>query len=246
MRVGPLSHKKIIELLNSSFVPVYTVNEEYAKTGPAPAEEKAERERIFQEGYKAKMSVGTVHVYILNPDGKLIDSLHVAEAAKPEKLAAALEKTVKALNISPGKPLVKPHPQSIAPKATADSLVLHLTSRTTHGGAWAGIPGEDWIVLDRASQKNFWPNEKAKPGDSWEIESATAEKILTHFYPTTENNDVTKNHFEKCALKATVVSVEKGVARARLEGNFKMQHNFYHKDDGKIAEATVVGVIDFK
>src|SRR5713101_6193926 len=82
MRAGPLSNGKVIALLNRSFVPVYAVNEDYAPKGPASAEEKTERERIFKEGYEHHWSVGTVHVYVLRPDGHLFGTLHVAEAAR--------------------------------------------------------------------------------------------------------------------------------------------------------------------
>src|SRR5580765_7646930 len=97
MRAGPLSNTKVISLLNSYFVPVYTANEDYSAKGSAPPEEKAERNRIFQEGYTAKWSVGTVHVYLLNPEGHLMDSMHVAEAAKATSLIAMLEKAISAL-----------------------------------------------------------------------------------------------------------------------------------------------------
>ena len=80
MRAGPLSNSQVIHLLNRSFVPVYTVNEDYAPKGSAPAEEKAERERIFQQGYERRWSVGTVHVYVLRPDAQLFGTLHVAQA----------------------------------------------------------------------------------------------------------------------------------------------------------------------
>ena len=49
-------------------MPVYLSNEDYAPKGAATPEEKRELRRIFSEGYAAKMSVGTVHVYILSPD----------------------------------------------------------------------------------------------------------------------------------------------------------------------------------
>src|SRR5436189_2637939 len=104
MRAGPLSNSRVVSLLNSYFVPVYTVNEEYSEKGDAPAEEKAERNRVFQEGYAAKLSVGTVHVYLLAPDGHLRDSMHVAEAARSENLIARLEKIVADLKVPPGKP----------------------------------------------------------------------------------------------------------------------------------------------
>src|SRR6267143_357481 len=94
MRAGPLSNSKVIELLNRFFVPVYTVNEEYTSKGSAPAEDKAERERIFREGYEHHWSVGTVHVYVLRPDGHLFGTLHVAEAARTKTLLGLLEKAV--------------------------------------------------------------------------------------------------------------------------------------------------------
>ena len=69
MRAGPLSNPHIIRVLNQSFVPVYIVNDEYRGNGSAPAEERKELERVRQEGYAKKLSVGTVHAYVLTPDG---------------------------------------------------------------------------------------------------------------------------------------------------------------------------------
>src|ERR1051326_6255852 len=126
MRAGPLSSSNVIELLNRSFVPVYTVNEEFTPKGSAPALEKAERERIFKEGYQRHWSVGTVHVYVLRPDGHLFGTLHVAEAARPGKLLQLLEKAVAELKPTSGPPLVTPAPQSRPPICEKDSLTLHL------------------------------------------------------------------------------------------------------------------------
>src|SRR2546426_11729117 len=116
MRAGPLSNGKVIALLNRSFVPVYAVNEDYAPKGPAPAEDKAERERIFREGYEHHWSVGTVHVYLLRPDGHLFGTLHVAKAARAENLIALLEQAVAELKPTPGTPVVPPAPQSQLPE----------------------------------------------------------------------------------------------------------------------------------
>ena len=60
MRGGSLSHAKVVELLNAYFVPVYTSNEDYRDGGAAPPDERAELRRIQQEGYRKKLSVGTV------------------------------------------------------------------------------------------------------------------------------------------------------------------------------------------
>ena len=53
MRAGPLSNPQIIELLNAHFAPVYVSNEDYTEDGPAPAEERAERNRIWREANEA-------------------------------------------------------------------------------------------------------------------------------------------------------------------------------------------------
>jgi hypothetical protein len=247
MRAGPLSNSKVIELLNSSFVPVYSVNEEYAPKGSAPAEEKAERARIFKEGYQQHWSVGSVHVYVLRPDGHLFDTLHVAKAARAETLIALLEKAVAELKSASGQPIVPPAPQSHQPKCEIDSLTLHLVARSLDGrGAWSDFPVEDWIVLSDAEVKKFLAPERISTGTSWAIDREVATKLLTHFYPATENNDVSKNKFERQSLRATVVSIRDGIARARLEGEMKMEHWFYHKPDGKSVEATVVGFVDFE
>src|SRR5262245_21592126 len=129
MRASSLSNSNIIDLLNRYFVPVYVSNEEYAESGSATSEEKAEKNRIYREALEAKLSAGSVHAYVLSPDGHPIDSRHVADAYKPEVLRAMLERAVESLQTPEGKPLVKPASQSSAPTAPADSLVLHLTSR---------------------------------------------------------------------------------------------------------------------
>src|SRR5437667_4093939 len=247
MRAGPLSNTRVISLLNRFFVPVYAANEDYRDGGAQPAEEKAEYNRMFNEAHAAKLSVGTVHVYVLSPGGHPIDSLHVATAAKTDWLIDLLERTVEKLNIREGKAVVSPVTQSAPPECASDSLVLHLTSRSLDGrGAWNDFPVEDWIVLDRNEWEKLLPRSQVQVGDSWEVDKRISARLLTHFYPPTENNDVSKNRFERQSLKITVVSVQNGLARARIEGELKMQHSFYHKEDGKVVEATVLGFIDFE
>ena len=228
MRAGPLSNTNIITLLNQYFVPVYVVNEDHAKKGCGPPEEKAELQRIFKEGYAAKKSVGSVHVYVLNPNGKLIDSMHVAEAAKPKVLTAMLQKTVTELKLRPSLPVAKVRPQSAPPAHDEGSLLLHLVSRSIDGkGAWSDFPVENWVVLTAEDQKALLAEQP---------DQGVLKKILTHFYPATENNDVSKNRFED--LSATA---KRAGSRVQLSGTFKMAHSFYHKDDGKAVEADFIG-----
>src|SRR5262249_60600200 len=100
--------------------------------------------RIYREALQAQLSTGTVHVYILGPDGHPIDSQHVAVASKVEKLTEMLERTVEKLKLAEGQPLVKPSVQSVAPKAEAGSVVLHLTARTLTR------KGDEWVPVKPA------------------------------------------------------------------------------------------------
>src|SRR5713226_1147065 len=227
MRTGPFSEEKVISLLNKYFIPVYAVNEGYAKDGTQPGEEKAEYQRIYRAALDAKRPAGTVHVYLLSPDGKYFDSMHVAKAAEKGNLAELLEKTVKDLKVEGGKPVVKPVPQSTPPKATEGAVVLHLTARPLKGGgSWGGI-SENWIVLSADEVKKTLPAGKVEKGTKWELDKDVAAKLLKPFYPVTENNDLSTNRIDRQELTATVLSVEDGVARAKIEGALKMKHTFY-------------------
>ena len=93
MRAGPLSDEKVVSLLNSYFVPVYVSNDDYDDKGPAPAAEKVERRRIMMEARQANLSVGTVCVYLLGPDGKVIDTCRVPQANDTKYLIGWLEGT---------------------------------------------------------------------------------------------------------------------------------------------------------
>jgi hypothetical protein len=253
----------VIDLINKHFVPVYTSNEDFRGEGSAPAEERKELQRIRLAAGKAKMSVGTVHVYLLGPDGQPVGSQHVASASKVENLTELLEKTISQLKVPAGKPLVAATQQSKAPKCDPDALVLHLVARyvnrqgneeaprqtklgESRSAGWGAFPAEDWIVLPKDQWSKLLPADKVKVGTSWELDKETAARILTHVYPTTENNDVKKNKIEEQALKATVIAAKDGVVRARLEGRLKMEHWFYHKADGQYVEAPLVGLIEFE
>ena len=253
----------MIELLNTYFVPVYASNEDHRGDGPAPADERAECRRIYLEALNAKLSAGTVHVYVTNPDGHTIDSQHVSTACKVEELTAMLERTVQRLKTAPGNPLTTPESRSNPPSVEPGSVVLHLTARnlvrengelapvravlgTCKSCNWGSYAVENWLVLNADDCSKLLPVGDVAAGESWVIDRAVAAKFLTYFYPSTENNDVSKNRIDRQTLKATVLSRTGGVTRARLDGTLMMQHSFYHKDDGNFVDATFVGVLDFE
>ena len=258
MRAGPLSRTDVSDTLNKHFVPVYTSNEDYRedkRTGapPAvPAEEREAYQKIYHAALAAKLSTGTVHAYVLSPDGMPVDSLHVAEAARGDSLIKMLRRTVEQFNTPAGATLVKPKVQS-APPATPSggAMVLHLSSRADgtdpSDNAWHAYPSEDWVLLTKDNQAELLPPHRAAVdvATTWQVDRAVATKVLTHFYPQTENNDVSKNRIDRLSLTAKMVSVGNGVARARLDGDLRMCHPFYHDQTEDIVEAKVVGYVEF-
>ena len=129
----------------------HIVNDEYySKSGGAPAEERAELQRIMHEALEKKMAVGMVRAWVLTPDGHPYDILDGAALA-------GLQRAVEHFKPTPGKPVVPPGPQSVPPPAPADAIALHLISRGNDRGSWGEIPAEDWIVLTPAEWRALLP-----------------------------------------------------------------------------------------
>lgn len=262
--------------MNGYFVPVYLRNQDFAAGGIASPQEKAEKNRIYREALEAGLPAGTVCAYLLTPTARPIDTapLNRPEATDPQRMAEKLTRVVRDLNVTKGGSVVPAKPQSplrAAAGADTDSLVLHLTARYLHrkgddfvrfdtqsvlgsqkGGNWGDLPSEGWIVLSRPEWLKLLPTtddasaRDIRPGTSWEPDKVVNAKLLNHFFPPTENTDLAKNRIDELSLIARIESVENGVARARLDGRFKMKHPFYHKDDNNFVSATLIGYLDFE
>ena len=70
--------------------------------------------------------------------------------------------------------------------------------------------------------------------------------LLTIGYCMLLNKRLKRLKADEQSLKATVLSTQDGVVRARLDGRMKMKHPFYHRDDDNFVEATIVGILDFE
>ena len=249
MRAGPLSNDKVIDTLNHYFVPVFISNEDYEKNGPASPAERKERDRIFAECTKNGTSVGSVHVYLLAPDGHAIDSAHVASVTSTPKLQALLDRCIQKLGTHCGEALVKPKALSVAPAAPDGGLVLHLVSRGQdtgpQGGSWREFPAENWVVLPARDVAGFLPSADPSIGLAFEVNSQSASRLIQYFYPQSEDpTDSPWTKIDHQSLKATVVKIDHGVATARLEGDVQLQRNFY---PGKLSpehmRATLLGFV---
>lgn len=227
---------------------MFSPNEEFAPGGHPPPGDYEVRQAIIDESLKRNMGYGTVHVYVVGPDGHMVAGIGVVKAIQNDNLAKFLEQIAQQLKIAAGPPLVKPKPQSSAPPSAPDSLILHVTARGRNEGSWREFPAEDWIVLQPAEWAQLLPK-AAAVGTAWEIDPAITRKLLTHFHPQMEesNTRVDRNKFDKASLTGKVISVNDGVVRARLDGALQMKRTFYpgREDTLGLIRAALVGYLEF-
>jgi hypothetical protein len=248
MRAVVLSNDTVISLLNGYFVPVYTSNDDYDKTGGASNDEKEALNKICTVAAQRGLAVGSVRGYITTPEGDPI----VCVGGPAETLIAELRKTIEKLGTREGKPVMEPRSQNPRPNTETDALALHLTARPdpekqNGSGFWHDLVGEDWIVYSREEWTKFLPADNAAPGSTWDVNRSVATKLLSHFYPTVEDFGHATNEIRAMSMKATLVSND----RVRLDISLKLGLYTYPHPGGKPAdlptavEATAVGVIDF-
>ena len=182
MRASSLSNKKVIELLNAYFVPVYVDGTYLQHNRDAAQDELAAYRELFAELNRAngerqkagqpRLSTGTVHAYVFAPDGRALDARHVAHAG-PASVIEMLENATKALKVPAGKPIVAPSSQSPRPDCADDALVLHLTARYLVPGnsseARQDVKG-DLVPLDASrlggERSGQW---SALPSEDWYV-----------------------------------------------------------------------------
>ncbi|OAI46383.1 hypothetical protein AYO44_02130 [Planctomycetaceae bacterium SCGC AG-212-F19] len=258
MRAGPLSNPKVIALLNGYFVCAYTSNDDIPGDADTVGRERKERERIKAAFREVKLGSGEVSPYILTPDAKPLGRLSIGPACEKDNLLQLLEKIVAEQKLARGDPIVKPAPQAPQPDSPADALVLHLVARKlTPKYSWNEFPSEDWIVLNRDAWEKLLPPGGIKVKESYPLDRDAAAVLLTRFFPQTEVCTAKPEHLlaadgkyrhrlEQHELRGTVLSVQDGTARVRLDGSLKLYHKFYpgHEDQNMV-NATVVGYLDF-
>ncbi|MGO9256187.1 MAG: hypothetical protein ACLQU1_07800 [Bryobacteraceae bacterium] len=248
MRAGPLSSSDVIVTLNRYFVPVVSSNYETVGEGSAPAPEKQERQRIYLDFAARKLGIGDVHIYILRPDLSSMRGMDIGTATQEGKLAAFLEDVRQELLTPVGPPAFPPQVWSSAPPAPADSMIFHIAARGEGHGSWREFPSENWIVLSRGEWSALLPPEPVVARhSSWQIPRAVSDKLLTWFYPQTEEvSQKTRSRIDEGDLRMTVTALENGVARARIEGSLKLLHSFYPgKPHDDFVNAQLVGFMDF-
>lgn len=120
-------------------------------------------------------------------------------------------------------------------------------ARGSHTGSWREFPAENWIVLDHAESNALLPPSGVNLNSSWEVPPEVANKLLSWFYPQTEETSRSnRSRIIREALRMTVVTLDRGMARARIEASLRMVHSFYlGQDSGELIEAKLLGFMDF-
>ena len=228
-------------------MPVTSSNEEADDGGTGSPAEKGERKRIYLDFYRKKLPLGDVNVYIVGPDGTSVAGLDINSANDPSKMTAFLTQVAAQLHTEPGPPAIKPHPQSIAPASAADSMILHLVSRSLAGGSWHEFPAENWIVLSRSEWSQMLPAGAVAPNVSWEVPRPVALKLAEWVYPQNEEKtQANRSRVDVAAFRMTVVAVEGGLARARIDGKVRLNHTFYPGTQNEdYADSEILGFVDF-
>ena len=78
MRMGPFSQPGVIQYINQHFVPIFISNEDYRAGKPGNKEKKL-LAQIRKTTRDKGLRDGAVYVYLLKPDGDVIDVMHVAK-----------------------------------------------------------------------------------------------------------------------------------------------------------------------
>jgi hypothetical protein len=238
-RGGPLSDPRIIQLLNTRYVPVY-----------CSTRDKGDKElaRVYQDSLKAGLGGGTEYLYLLDTDGRVVDAHHICTARTPDVLAMLEQHATGPV----GGPLTSPVPQDAAP--AVGGHLLHVTSRylDRKGQVEQGMkdyhafPAEEWIELSPADEAALVSNPAAPLHASWSVDLALAARILSRVYPLTGNMiDPEKNQIQAAGLRATVIAGRRDTAWIRLDGRVAMDHAFMADRDHRSVESAVTGYIEY-
>jgi len=256
LRVGLLSDDRVISLLNRCYVPVLVSNEDFGPTGRATPAERNEKIRIYQEALASKFQAGEGAVYVVAPEGKVLSAVIVPRAHSAAQVLPILEQ----FRGREGRPAAAPGLRSRPPARGADEVLLHLVARYVDAAGapektrttYHEVPAENWLPLGPADAAKLLPREDARIGLEWTPAPELSARILTHFYPVTEDilrDDSARSKVERLALRGRVVSIRGETIRARLDGEVRLSRYFHaiHPPEHTpmTIEARVSGFVDF-
>src|SRR5262249_32443479 len=201
------SHSQVVSLLSQYFVPVWLSNDDYARPRKTQAEIDEVR-RIKTATARKGLVNGNVNVYLIDPEGDIIDTMGVAKALEPGNLLPMLRKVVQAKQLQPRDPKAvraSAHPVLPAPDPqTERGLVLHVWTRFLPPGETEKGSTDDFVELTAEEWAGFVPAGNVKPGSSWEVPRKVADQVSQYFYPAVCHYDAKASKVRGGTLTATV------------------------------------------
>jgi hypothetical protein len=242
MRVSSLSDARVIGLVGKYFVPAWVSRDAYQLDARSKAEQ-AELERIDGDRRRRGLEGGTVCVFVLDPDGRVIATQRVQLAYKPENLVPFLEKIIADKHLTPRSAesirASTAQPVSAKPK-TEGGLFIHVWTRCDQAGTNRGL-SQDRVELTPVEWKAFVPPADTRAGTSWTIPDQVAHKLFQYCYPPGPHWNAKNCKVLSGKLKATLVAGSEREIRMNLEGNLTLNFPATGKPtDGQIT-ARLVG-----
>jgi hypothetical protein len=247
MRASSFSNADVIGLVSQYFVPVWTSNDDYARSKKQPAEAE-ELLRVKRLAAGKGLVAGNVNVYLLDTDGGVIDTMGVGKAMEAENLLPWLRKFVadkglksrspQAVQASARPTLPVPGPQ------TPGGLVLHVWTRYLPPNEVEKGNTDDFVEVTAAEQAGLAPPANGKPGATWEVPRATAEKIASFFYPAVCHYDAHASKVRSASLTATLTSETPQEVQVALRGSVELDHSRDGNIDGRVT-APILGLVRY-
>jgi hypothetical protein len=247
MRTSSFSSNEVVKIISEFFVPVWMSNDDYARTKKSTAE-KAELARVKRQTSSKKMVNGDVNVFLLDPDGEVIDTMGVAKAMEPQNLLPFLKKHVSERGLKSRDPedvKASTRPTIGVPESQAPGgLMLHVCTRyLPPREAEAGCT-DDFVELTAAELTSLYPPPDSKVGTSWDVANVVGEKLFPFCYPAVCHYDSKASKLGKSKLKAVVSEITPTEIQVSLSGVLEMDHSRDGRIDGRIS-ANLVGLLRY-
>ena len=241
MRMGPFANNQVINYLNKFYVPVFVSNEDY-QAGKFGEENHKLLFSVWDQAKKKKLPMGTVHAYLLTPDGKIYNSMHVMHAARLDVFFRFITSAIGGMKTAGGETLVQPAPTFVPPSVEDDEILLHAASQY---GNRSHLAAEDWIVLSKEEWTQFVPPEKTDSDGAWSISEEVAQKIMIHLYPYAAdwNNDLEQITRAEIKLYPLTAETSETKATYSVKGIVQMTRN---RQAGRLPEpvsAQLLGLV---
>lgn len=222
MRVSSLSDRRVIELISKYFVPAWVSRDFYQIEGDH-RDEEAEILRLDRERRQRGLEGGTVCVFLVAADGRVLATQRVQRACKPDNLLPFLQKTVADRKLKPrAEEAIRASAaktRDVKPK-TENGRFIHIWTRLDTGGN-RGL-SNDRVELTAAEWKTFLPPADAKPGTTWRIPEKIGHKLFQYGYPPDPHWMAKDCKVLKGSLKATLAALSEREARIQLAGEMKL------------------------